>query len=87
MALLWEQRGVPFPLQGTLPEEFDPLQRSGHGFAGTPAGARDYIAEQVEEGGVNYMVCDLAFGDITFDEAKRSIALFAEEVMPAFAEP
>ena len=86
MELLWEQRGVPFPLEGTLPNEFEPLQRSGHGFAGTPAGARDYIAEQAEEGGINYFVCDLAFGDITFDEARRSVELFAEEVMPAFAE-
>jgi alkanesulfonate monooxygenase SsuD/methylene tetrahydromethanopterin reductase-like flavin-dependent oxidoreductase (luciferase family) len=86
MELLWEQKGVPFPLQGVLPDEFDPLQRSGHGFAGTPAGAREYIAEQAEEGGVNYFVCDLAFGDITFDEAKRSVELFAKEVMPAFAE-
>jgi alkanesulfonate monooxygenase SsuD/methylene tetrahydromethanopterin reductase-like flavin-dependent oxidoreductase (luciferase family) len=86
MELLWEQRGVPFPLQGTLPDEFGVLQRSRHGFAGTPAGAREYIAEQAEEGGVNYVVCDLAFGDITFDEAKRSIELFSREVMPAFAE-
>jgi len=86
MELLWEQRGVPFPLQGTLPDEFDLLQRSGHGFAGTPAGARDYIAEQAEEGGVNYVVCDMAFGHITFDEAMRSIELFTQEVMPAFSE-
>jgi alkanesulfonate monooxygenase SsuD/methylene tetrahydromethanopterin reductase-like flavin-dependent oxidoreductase (luciferase family) len=86
MELLWEQKGVPFPLQGVLPDEFDPLQRSGHGFAGTPARAREYIAEQAKEGGVNYVVCDLAFGDITFDEAMRSVELFAKEVMPAFAE-
>ena len=62
------------------------MQRSGHGFAGTPAGTREYIAEQAEEGGVNYVVCDLAFGDITLDEAMRSVELFAKEVMPAFAE-
>ena len=55
-------------------------------FAGTPAGTREYIAEQAEEGGVNYVVCDLAFGDITLDEAMRSVELFAKEVMPAFAE-
>ena len=79
-----ERRSIP--LQGVLPEEFEPLQRSGHGFAGTPAGAREYVAEQAEEGGVNYMVCDLAFGNITFDEAMRSVELFAKEVMPAFAE-
>jgi alkanesulfonate monooxygenase SsuD/methylene tetrahydromethanopterin reductase-like flavin-dependent oxidoreductase (luciferase family) len=86
MELLWEQRGVPFPLQGTLPDEFDALLSSGHGFAGTPAGARKYIDAQAEEGGVNYLVCDMVFGNITFDEAQRSIELFAAEVMPAFAE-
>jgi alkanesulfonate monooxygenase SsuD/methylene tetrahydromethanopterin reductase-like flavin-dependent oxidoreductase (luciferase family) len=86
MELLWEQRGVPFPLQGTLPDEFDALLSSGHGFAGTPAGTREYVAAQADEGGVNYFVCDMVFGDITFDEAQRSIELFAEEVMPAFAD-
>ena len=86
MELLWEQRGVPFPLQGTLPDEFDTLLSSGHGFAGTPAGAREYVAAQSEAGGVNYIVCDMVFGNIGFDEATRSIELFAEEVMPAFAD-
>jgi alkanesulfonate monooxygenase SsuD/methylene tetrahydromethanopterin reductase-like flavin-dependent oxidoreductase (luciferase family) len=86
MELLWEQRGVPFPLQETLPHEFDRLQRSGHGFAGNPAAARDYIAEQAEAGGVNYVVCDMAFGNIAYDEASRSVELFAQQVMPAFAQ-
>jgi alkanesulfonate monooxygenase SsuD/methylene tetrahydromethanopterin reductase-like flavin-dependent oxidoreductase (luciferase family) len=86
MEVLWEQRGVPFPLQGELAEEFDVLQHHGVGFAGTPAQARDYIAGQTEGSGINYFVCDMAFGDITFDEAKRSIELFAKEVMPDFAE-
>jgi hypothetical protein len=56
------------------------------GFAGTPAGARDYIASQAEGSGINYFVCDMAFGDITLAEATRSIELFSKEVMPAFAE-
>jgi hypothetical protein len=29
----------------------------------------------------------MAFGDITLDEAKRSVELFAQEVMPALAMP
>jgi alkanesulfonate monooxygenase SsuD/methylene tetrahydromethanopterin reductase-like flavin-dependent oxidoreductase (luciferase family) len=86
MAVLWEQRGVPFPLQGELADEFEVLQEHGVGFAGTPAQARDYIAAQAEGSGINYFVCDMAFGDITLVEAKRSIALFAREVMPAFAQ-
>jgi alkanesulfonate monooxygenase SsuD/methylene tetrahydromethanopterin reductase-like flavin-dependent oxidoreductase (luciferase family) len=85
MEVLWEQRGVPFPLQGELAEEFDVLQNHGVGFAGTPDGARDYIAAQREGSGINYFVCDMAFGDITLAEARRSIELFAREVMPAFA--
>ena len=84
MAVLWEQRGVPFPLQGELADEFDTLQQHGVGFAGTPAGARDYVATQAEASGINYFVCDMAFGDIAFAEAKQSIELFAREVMPAF---
>jgi alkanesulfonate monooxygenase SsuD/methylene tetrahydromethanopterin reductase-like flavin-dependent oxidoreductase (luciferase family) len=86
MAVLWEQRGVPFPLQGELADEFDVLQHHGVGFAGTPAGAREYIAAQADGSGINYFVCDMAFGDITAAEARRSVELFAKEVMPAFAE-
>jgi hypothetical protein len=86
MAVLWDQRGVPFPLQGELADEFDVLQRHGVGFAGTPAGARDYVAAQAEGSGINYFVCDMAFGDITLAEAMRSVELFAREVMPTFAE-
>jgi len=85
MEVLWEQRGVPFPLQGELADEFEVLQDHEVGFAGTPAGARDYIAAQAEGSGINYFVCDMAFGDITLAEAKRSVELFAQEVMPAFA--
>src|SRR5438128_6453087 len=36
MALRWEQRGAPSPLQGTPPREFAPLQPSAHCLAGTP---------------------------------------------------
>src|SRR6516164_9266421 len=86
MAVLWEQRGVPFPLQGELADEFEVLQEHGVGFAGTAAGARDYIAAQAGGSGINYFVCDMAFGDITLAEAKRSVELFAQEVMPAFAQ-
>ena len=86
MEVLWEQRGVPFPQQGELADEFDVLQQHGVGFAGTPAAARDYIAAQAAEAGINYFVCDMVFGDIAFHEARHTIELFARDVMPAFAE-
>ena len=45
----------------------------------------EYIAEQIETAGVNYFVADVAFGDLTFDDALRTTELLAHEVMPAFA--
>ena len=54
--------------------------------AGTPAMVRDYIAREIEATGVNYYVCDFAFGTISHDEAMRSVELFTREVMPAFGD-
>ena len=36
-----------------------------------------------EVAGINYCLCRLAFGDLSFEESKRSVELFAKEVMPA----
>jgi alkanesulfonate monooxygenase SsuD/methylene tetrahydromethanopterin reductase-like flavin-dependent oxidoreductase (luciferase family) len=85
MEFLWEKYGVPFPLKAALPDEFEALQERGHAIAGTPAQVRDYIAGEAEEAGVNYFVCDFAFGSIGLEEALRSVELFARDVMPAFA--
>ena len=35
--------------------------------------------------GYNYLVTALQWGDLTHDEAMRSMKLYAEEVMPALA--
>jgi alkanesulfonate monooxygenase SsuD/methylene tetrahydromethanopterin reductase-like flavin-dependent oxidoreductase (luciferase family) len=86
MELLWAKYDVPFPLKAGLPDEWDPLQAHGHAVAGTPAQVRDYIATQSEAAGATYFVCDFAFGTISHDEAMKSIELFADEVMPAFAD-
>ncbi len=84
MERLWKQRGVPFPLD--LPNAFDDYQRAGFGFAGTAAGARDYIREQIETGGINYLVCGVAFGALPLAAALRTADLLAREVLPAFAD-
>jgi hypothetical protein len=46
---------------------------------------RKFIAHEIAETGVNYYVCDFAFGTISHEDALRSTELFAREVMPAFA--
>jgi alkanesulfonate monooxygenase SsuD/methylene tetrahydromethanopterin reductase-like flavin-dependent oxidoreductase (luciferase family) len=84
MELLWVQHGHQFPL--ALPQEVEPLLAAGGAFAGTPAGARQYIAEQIATSGANYFLCGASFGDISFEEAARTVELFGREVMPHFAE-
>jgi len=85
MGLLWHRYGVPFPLEAALPEDFRLVLERGDAVAGTPAMVRDFIADEVAATGINYYVCDFAFGSISPDDARRSTELFAAEVMPAFA--
>jgi alkanesulfonate monooxygenase SsuD/methylene tetrahydromethanopterin reductase-like flavin-dependent oxidoreductase (luciferase family) len=84
MELLWKQRGVPFTLP--IPTQFDEYQRAGFGFAGTAAGARDFIREQIATAGVNYLACGIAFGALPVASSLRTTDLLAREVMPAFQE-
>jgi alkanesulfonate monooxygenase SsuD/methylene tetrahydromethanopterin reductase-like flavin-dependent oxidoreductase (luciferase family) len=71
------------PLLGARPDNFDLLMQNGLGIAGTPEKVLEFLAAQLQDSGANYLVGQLAFGDLTLDEMLRSIALFAGEVMPA----
>ncbi len=83
MEILWVRHGHQFPL--ALPQEVGPLLAAGGAFAGTAAGARRYIAEQIETSGANYFICGIAFGDITLEEGTRTAELLGREVIPQFA--
>jgi alkanesulfonate monooxygenase SsuD/methylene tetrahydromethanopterin reductase-like flavin-dependent oxidoreductase (luciferase family) len=85
MGQLWHEYNVPFPLEAALPPEFETICQRGDAIAGTPDQVRKYIADEIAATGVNYYVCDFAFGRMTHEEAMRSVNLFAKEVMPAFA--
>jgi alkanesulfonate monooxygenase SsuD/methylene tetrahydromethanopterin reductase-like flavin-dependent oxidoreductase (luciferase family) len=84
MRLLWDEHGMEFPLR--LPPVIGPMLEAGAAFAGTAAGFRDFVADHVEAIGASYMTCDVAFGDMTFDEAMRTTELIGTEVMPAFVD-
>lgn len=71
------------PLLGPRPENFDTLMQMGLGVAGTPDKVIEFLAAQLDDCGANYMVGQFAFGDLTLDEMRQSVALFAREVMPA----
>src|SRR5438105_4763000 len=78
---LWLEHGTR-PAGVVYPSEFDGEGANGRMIAGSPRTVADQLQAQVDESGVNYIACRFAFGDIAFDEAHRSIELFADQVMP-----
>jgi alkanesulfonate monooxygenase SsuD/methylene tetrahydromethanopterin reductase-like flavin-dependent oxidoreductase (luciferase family) len=84
MDFLWRRSNVDFVLKDIYPKDFAGLQAVGNGVAGSPATVRDYVARLHAETGINYLICQMVFGGMSFEQADRSIRLFAGEVMPAF---
>lgn len=81
---LWEKHGNTAYIERFASPNFDAMMRDGGGFAGSPASVRDYIAREIEEGGINYLIASLMFGDMTEAEALHSASLYAREVIPEF---
>jgi alkanesulfonate monooxygenase SsuD/methylene tetrahydromethanopterin reductase-like flavin-dependent oxidoreductase (luciferase family) len=84
MEYLWKRSGQDFSLKEIYPLAFEDLQAIGHGIAGSPATVRDYIARLEREAGINYVLCQMVFGDMNFSDASHSIKLFGKEVMREF---
>jgi alkanesulfonate monooxygenase SsuD/methylene tetrahydromethanopterin reductase-like flavin-dependent oxidoreductase (luciferase family) len=56
---------------------------TGAACVGTAAQVRDMVVHQVQTSGVNYFEMAVYFGDMTYDQARRSLAAFTEHVAPA----
>lgn len=84
MDWLWRHAGQDFTLKAIYPQTFAELAAIGHGIAGSPSTVRGYMERLEREAGVNYVLCQTMFGDMSFGDATHSIDLFAKEVMPAF---
>jgi alkanesulfonate monooxygenase SsuD/methylene tetrahydromethanopterin reductase-like flavin-dependent oxidoreductase (luciferase family) len=67
------------------PPTFDGLAEVGQGVAGSPETVAAALRGQMEATGSNYLVAQLAFGDLTLAETLRSVELLATRVMPALA--
>jgi alkanesulfonate monooxygenase SsuD/methylene tetrahydromethanopterin reductase-like flavin-dependent oxidoreductase (luciferase family) len=52
---------------------------------GTPTRVREQLARLQETAGFNYVLCVFAWGNLTREQSMRSLRLFRDEVMPAFA--
>ncbi len=79
---LWRAHGVGLPRQ-LIPEKFEDALAQGYIIAGSPSTVRERMKRDNDVAGINYCLCRLAFGDLSFEESKHSLELFAKEVMPA----
>ena len=70
------------PVQ-SWPSDFDAMADAGLAFAGSPGDVAETLRSQLDLIGANYFVGQFVFGDMTGDEARRSIDLFTSNVMPA----
>ncbi|SJZ52010.1 Flavin-dependent oxidoreductase, luciferase family (includes alkanesulfonate monooxygenase SsuD and methylene tetrahydromethanopterin reductase) [Enhydrobacter aerosaccus] len=81
---LWRAHGVGLPRQ-MIPAEFESALDGGYIVAGSASTVRDRLRKDNAIAGINYCLCRLAFGDLSFEESARSVELMAREVMPALA--
>jgi hypothetical protein len=47
---------------------------------------RDTLASFIDEAGINYLACRVAFGDLTFEQSIHSLELLTGAVLPDLAE-
>jgi alkanesulfonate monooxygenase SsuD/methylene tetrahydromethanopterin reductase-like flavin-dependent oxidoreductase (luciferase family) len=78
---LWKRFGTE--PGNRLPADFDAAVQSGFVVVGSAESVRRNLMRQVEVSGATFVGGNFIFGDISFDEGKRSITGFAQHVMPA----
>lgn len=84
-----EPHPKPVPLApGTAPweHEFDDLHHDEGLIIGSPETVKEYMERYANESDCNYFVASFQWGDLTHEEASRSLRLFTTEVMPRFAD-
>jgi len=79
---LWLRFGTP---PTAYSPDFDEVRKMDAVICGSPETVSAEIARQVEAAGLNYFVCRFAFGDLSYEESARSLALFSDTVAPTFA--
>lgn len=81
---LWREHGIEAPLIGAL-REYETARSVGALVVGSPERVVDELAAQVEISGVNYVLTEIAFGDLAHEDEMASLDLFIDQVKPALA--
>ena len=78
---LFRRHNAPLP-RHQRPADFDGMAAQGRAIAGSPQTVAAFLADRLSVSSVSYLVGQHVFGDLTPDEATRSVELFASDVMP-----
>lgn len=84
LAKLWRDHGGN-PVTGMIIDNYAEARAGGQCVAGTPETVRAELLAQIDDIGFNYLVCQIAWGDLGHEREMRSLRLFVDEVMPAIA--
>jgi len=84
MTYIWRRGGIEFPLADVYPRDWDALETIGHGAAGSPDTVAAYLDDLQRQTGINYVLCQMTFGDMSFAEAATALDLFGREIAPRF---
>jgi alkanesulfonate monooxygenase SsuD/methylene tetrahydromethanopterin reductase-like flavin-dependent oxidoreductase (luciferase family) len=68
------------------PPNFDPMVERGLAIAGSPDTVTEFLAAEVKDSSVDYLIGQFAYGDQSPDECRNSVGLFARHVMPALRD-
>jgi alkanesulfonate monooxygenase SsuD/methylene tetrahydromethanopterin reductase-like flavin-dependent oxidoreductase (luciferase family) len=68
------------------PSEFNGMAEARRAIAGTPEKVARFVRDEMTASGCDYFVGQFAFGDMSHEEARSSISLFADRVMPALSD-
>ena len=78
---LWVMHNRMPVMHAVFPETFEEAEAQGRAVAGTPEKVRGHLQHSIDEGGLNYVLCRFAFGDMARDASLNSVDLFARHVM------
>ncbi|SFQ05845.1 Flavin-dependent oxidoreductase, luciferase family (includes alkanesulfonate monooxygenase SsuD and methylene tetrahydromethanopterin reductase) [Bradyrhizobium sp. Ghvi] len=79
---LYELNATPTP--PALPLTFDAALESELCVVGTPASVRRLLLHQIEEAGANYLLCQLAFGNLPLEISLYTATAIKAEILESF---
>ena len=78
---LWIKHNQMPIMHAVFPETFEEAEAQGRAVAGTPEKVRSHLQRSIDEGGLNYILCRFAFGDMASDASQYSVNLFTRHVL------